>query len=262
MDIVNKLWELLRPYDHTGDYGSWEDARNNSTGYDDPLILERTTQAILKIKRGESVYERDSILFDTIEYSYPVLAGVMWVAARYGGWLNVLDFGGSLGTTYFQNYAFIKNLPEYQWNIIEQPEYVNVGKTLLQDEFLMFFPDIRSCLESANNPNVCLCSSSLQYVEYPYTVLMELAGIPTVKCIIIDRIPFHDGKDDRLCVQRVPPEIYPASYPIWIFSKEKFVHYLNTLGFNILTEWENLDRLKAPIPVSYRGMIFVREGWI
>ena len=262
MALFGRLRALLSPNRLIGDYASWTDAKRDSTGYDDPVILERVTNAAVKVKQGEAVYERDGVTFDTSEYSYPVLMGILWVTARHGGWLNILDFGGSLGSSFFQNHTFLKNLPEYQWNVIEQPSYVNLGKSLFQDAFLFFFPDIRSCLESVNNLNVCLCSSSLQYIEYPYTVLAEMAEIPTVKCIIIDRTPFWDGKDDRLCVQVVPPDIYPARYPSWIFSKEKFVHHLNTKGYTVLTEWENPDNLKAPIPFSYQGMIFVRKGWI
>ena len=33
---------------------------------------------------------------------------------------------------------------------------------------------------------------------------------------------FWSGPSDRLCVQTVPPSIYPASYPIWISSSECF----------------------------------------
>jgi putative methyltransferase (TIGR04325 family) len=71
-----------------------------STGYDSEIILEKTRDALLKVKNGEAAYERDSVLFDEIQYAWPLLTSLMWVAAQAKGILNVLDFGGSLGTTY------------------------------------------------------------------------------------------------------------------------------------------------------------------
>jgi hypothetical protein len=45
---------------YTGNYSSWQDALANSTGYDSDLILEKVSTALLKVKSGEAVYERDS----------------------------------------------------------------------------------------------------------------------------------------------------------------------------------------------------------
>ena len=45
----------------------------------------------MKVKKGEAVYERDSMIFDQIEYSWPVLFGLMWAAAQNSGYLKVLD---------------------------------------------------------------------------------------------------------------------------------------------------------------------------
>ena len=78
------------------EYATWQDATENCTGYDAVGILEKVLEATLKVKIGEAVYERDLVLFDHIEFYWPVLSGLMWVAARNNGRLNVLDYGGSL----------------------------------------------------------------------------------------------------------------------------------------------------------------------
>jgi len=117
---------LLQENRLSGNYRSWNEAVAASTGYDLELILEKTKAALLKVKNGEVIYERDSVLFNEVQYAWPLLAGLMWVAAQSRGRLNVLDFGGSLGSTYFQNRAFLRDLPEVRWNIIEQPAHVNV----------------------------------------------------------------------------------------------------------------------------------------
>src|SRR5215475_3829712 len=98
-------------YGWKGDYSSWEAAKKQAGSYDDGIILEKVEQAALKVRNGEATYERDSVLFDRIEYSWPLLAALMWVAARNKGKLTVADFGGSLGSSYFQNKVFLEGLP-------------------------------------------------------------------------------------------------------------------------------------------------------
>src|SRR5678816_4599149 len=60
----------------TGDFASWEEAAQASPGYAAPVILEKTRAAMLRVKNGEAAYERDSVTFTTIVYSFPLLAGL------------------------------------------------------------------------------------------------------------------------------------------------------------------------------------------
>lgn len=245
----------INSYGLSGSYRTWEEAVRNSTGYDSEIILEKTKTALLKVKNGGAVYERDSVLFDEVQYAWPLLVGLMLVAAQTKGNLNVLDFGGSLGSIYFQNRAFLSRLPDVRWNIVEQPKYVEAGKKWFEDDHLKFYPRVEDCL-AETQPDVVILSGVLQYLERPYDKLHELLEL---RCghIIIDRTPFWDGSTDRLCVQNVPPTIYPASYPSWIFSMQRFRSHLSN-EWNIMAEFNSLDRLKSPIQANWKGMIIVR----
>ena len=68
-----------------GDFATWAEANRHCTGYDAEEILAKVLASTLKVKHGEAATERDSVLFDQIEYAWPVLAGLMWAAARTGG---------------------------------------------------------------------------------------------------------------------------------------------------------------------------------
>jgi putative methyltransferase (TIGR04325 family) len=256
--LIQAATRLRAPvYDLSGDYRSWDEAMAASTGYDSDVILEKTRLALLAVKNGEAAYERDSVLFDEIEYSWPLLAGLMWVAARCGGMLNVLDYGGSLGSTYFQNRVFLSALPDVRWNIVEQPRHVQVGKACFEDDRLRFYADIRDCL-AETQPNVVLFSSVLQYLERPYTVLDQVLALPC-EHVIIDRTPFWTGAEDRLCVQTVPPSIYSASYPGWIFSRQGFQSHLEK-DWQCIVTFGSSDRLVGPVDVVYQGGVFVRRS--
>jgi putative methyltransferase (TIGR04325 family) len=247
-------------YGLRGDYRSWSEALQVCTGYQAAVILEKTKSALLKVKRGEAIYERDSVLFDKIQYAWPVLAGLMWIAAKSHGRLNVLDIGGSLGSTYFQNRSFLQTLAEVRWNIIEQPDMVETGRELFQDEQLRFYLSIDECLADSE-PNAIILSSVLQFLEHPYEILDRLFALPGNHVIIIDRTPFWDGSADRLCVQTVLPSIYPASYPSWIFAMRNFNNHI-TDEWDTIADFASLDSMGAPVKAVWRGMILVRRTFM
>jgi len=206
---------------YSGNYSNWQAASERATGYNAEQILERVKQAMLKVKGGAAVYERDSVLFDHVQHSYPVLAGMLRAAAENGNRLSVLDFGGSLGSSFFQCRDFLSVVGDLQWGIVEQENFVQCGRENLETGQLRFFYTIDECLQQMH-PNVVLLSSVLQYIESPATVLEQLVGA-AIPYIIIDRTPFSEALDDRITVQHVPPSIYPASYPCRIFGRQRFL---------------------------------------
>lgn len=208
-----------------GEFPSWEKARARCTGYDAEEILVKVLDSSLKVKRGEAAFERDSVVFACIEYSYPLLSGLMWAAAKNGGRLNVLDFGGALGSTYFQNRKFLQMLPELGWNVVEQVHYVDAGRANIQEGPLRFYQTIEGCLKE-NQPNVVLLSSVLQYMKDPFDLIKKISCIGA-NALIVDRTPFSTYDKDKIVIQRVPSSIYDVSYPMWVFSQSKFMEMID-----------------------------------
>jgi putative methyltransferase (TIGR04325 family) len=225
-----------------GDYITWEKAKVRCSGYDDKEILAKVLDATLKVKRGEAACERDSMLFDEMQYFRPVLAGLMWAAARNGGRLNVLDFDGALGSSYFQNRKFLQTLSEVHWNVVEQSNYVDAGQANIQNQNLRFYKTIKDCLDE-NQSQVILLSSVLQYLKEPEKLLEELTSLG-IENILIDRTSFMaDGEQKRIFVQHVPKSIYKASYPIWLFNENEFVRILSSKGYELIESFDALDSL-------------------
>jgi putative methyltransferase (TIGR04325 family) len=235
----------------SGHYRTWDDAGKASEGYDSDVILEKVKNALLKVKNGEAAYERDSVLFDEIQYSWPLLAGLLWVASCGANRLNLIDFGGSLGSSYYQNKKFLSHLAELNWSIVEQKKFVECGKQHFEDDHLKFYYTIDDCLKE-QRANTILLSSVIQYLEKPYDMLSDVKS-KGFKYIIFDRTAFTDTGDDRITIQRVPPEIYPASYPAWFFNQEKFLHFFSG-EYELIADFESDDR--ANIPSVYKGYIF------
>jgi putative methyltransferase (TIGR04325 family) len=235
----------------TGDFQTWDAAVAASRGYDAREILDAVKHSVGRVQRGVAAYERDSILFDRVEYSWPLLSALMWEAAQSGGRLDVLDIGGSLGTTYFQNRRFLSDLSQVRWNIVEQPHYVHEGRAAFQSEQLRFYESLEGCL-AETAPTVAILSGVLPYVEKPYDLLQRcLSG--AFRTVVIDRTFLWNGSRDRLCVQDVPSDVLPRSYPIWIFSQARFLDALSSQ--EIVAEFQGFADEADYVDCQPRGFV-------
>lgn len=207
--------------EYSGDFSSWSNAMSKCSGYNSDNILSKVLSATMQVKSGSAAYERDSVVFYKDEYVWSLLASLMWAAAKTKGILNVLDFGGALGSSYFQNRRFLHSLTNVQWSVVEQANFVRNGRKFIQDDKIRFFETVDECV-SENKPNVILLSSVLQYIEFPELLIEKLSNLGA-DTLIIDRTPFLSGRGKKLVIQNVPPSIYTASYPMWIFSIDDFM---------------------------------------
>jgi len=226
-----------------------------STGYDSERILGKVRDSLLKVKRGEAVYERDSVLFDKVQYSWPLLAGLLWIASQNGNRINLVDFGGSLGSTYYQNRKFLLQLKELRWNIVEQKSFVDRGRRDFENEHLKFYSELEECFLE-QRPDTILFSSVLQYLERPYSVLGKVRSLG-FEFLLFDRTTIIESGEDRITLQKVPPEIYAASYPAWFFNRKKFLDFFSA-DYELVVEF---DALAGTIPlgdcIGYdKGFIF------
>ncbi len=241
-----------------GSFQSWSEAQHFSSGYDHHLILEKVLNSTLKVKNGLAIYERDSVIFDEIQYSWGLISSLQKVALEHSSKLCVLDFGGSLGSSYYQNKNFLNLGEELSWCIVEQKNFVDRGKELFESDKLKFYYSVEDCVVH-HKPNVLLLSSVLQYLEEPYTWLDRLLKLE-IPYIIIDRTAFSDLNTDLLTIQNVPKFIYEASYPSWFFSKEKFVKVLK--NYEIILEFKSDFEINTVInnnmAVYWQGFLLKR----
>ena len=240
-------------YGWFGEYLSWKQALAECTGYDAAQIFEKVRSAALQVRNGSAAFERDAVVFDKNEYSWPLLSCLMWIAARNKGALRVLDFGGGLGSTYFQNRKFLNAL-QVEWSIVEQKHFVDCGIEFFSDNVLRFHADFESCFLKQQPDTVLFCSV-LQYIEKPYNLLKQVFS-KGFKYVVIDRTPFTDDGSSRLTIQRVNPQIYEASYPCWFFSEDEFVQFFSH-EFNLVEEFVSPD--KANFPSTFKGFLFCKK---
>lgn len=219
--IVNTLRWYSFKYGWKGNYKTYEKAKEKCKGYDEDHILNRIIETTYQVKNKEIAYERDGIAYDTVQMNFPLLKTLLYIASTHDNELTVIDFGGSLGTTYYQNYPYLKHLKKLKWCIIEQPKFVEAGKKHFENEHIKFYSSIQECM-AENKPQLFLICSVLQYIDKPYQLLDEVkeTGIPY---IMLDYVGYNSSNTDRITIQHVPPVFYgiEASYPCYFFSRVK-----------------------------------------
>jgi len=237
-------------------YESWDAAVDAAHGYDEAELLSHVVAATELVTSGAAAFERDGVTFEKLEYRWPVVGALLWQAARHNGHLRVLDFGGSLGSTFRQYQPLLTDL-DVRWTVVEQPAFVSAASAYTTDQ-LTFHTTIASAI-AVSVPTVVLFSSVLQYVPLPHAVLREAADCGA-EAIIIDRTPMTSLDSDVPSLQVVPPALYEASYAAWLLSKTRLI--------NDLPLWEVIDEFagieppttsKKGIEVRWDGMILARQ---
>lgn len=225
-------------------------------GYGSDSIFEKVTKAALIVKEGRAAYERDGSIFYETEY-YLQLLSVLYEVFMEFGECNVIDFGGSLGSTFFQNKdKLIQFIPKIQWNVVEQGHFVDWGKSHLENDKLKF----HYLMSEVDRCNLVLFGSSLQYLEDYHVYLKQIAD-RNVKYLVIDRLPVSN--ETWVSVEYVHEPIYEACYPLHIICEDELIQEINLLGYELSTTWikdaNEVWQLDNKL-IKIKSFVFVKEG--
>lgn len=208
----------------SGPYTTWSHALRETKGYQDEQILEKVKAATLQVRNNNHLFMRDGVIFREPQYSFAMLAALLKIAIENKGKLSVLDFGGALGTSYYQFKRFCDVNIDLQWNVVEQPSYTECGNKLFKNDELSFYSHLQDIPKTID---VILMSASLQYIEAPYSLLDNLSKLD-IPYMIIDRLLLSKcEQNDKILVEHVCESIYQSSYPCWLLSYFILNPYLN-----------------------------------
>jgi putative methyltransferase (TIGR04325 family) len=237
----------------SGDYESWEAAAKDAAGYDAKEILERVLASTRKVVNGEAQFERDSVAFDSIEYSWPLLACLLQIGLERES-LRVVDFGGALGGSLRQNWKFFSRLKiPISWNVVEQAHFVQAGRAEFTTEILNFHQTIEDA--AVGGIDAAVFCSSLCYVADPTKFLNDVKSAGA-QYLLIDRLPIVTRGRHRIALQKVGEPIYKASYPVRFFDESVLIN-------SVLSEWRLIERwcsdLQPGGDTSWQGLFLERK---
>ena len=250
----------------SGDYTNWNEVESTlkngfDKGYAEDRILNKVLNATQSIRNGKAAYERDSVLFYEESWNAHFIAALYYITNTIGKRdINVLDFGGALGSTYFQHERLFNNI---NWSIIEQKEFVDIGKKVIPE--VQFYYDIHEYVDMGNMCDVLFMSSVLMYLNEPYFYLESLLNA-SFKFVVIDRTYFNIVDNDRLCLQTVPDEIYTACYPAWLLSEKKINKVFEEHGYKKIISWystlENEEKEYMPLENEHGDVLLPGKGYL
>jgi putative methyltransferase (TIGR04325 family) len=239
-----------------GVYKNWKIAKKYSKGYDQNKILDNALSAAKLVASGKAAYERDGVVFYKNLYSYELITIVLRAATENNNKCTVIDFGGSLGSVYFQNCSFLKGIKNLKWCVVEQNNFVEVGNKYIADDVIIFFNSIKDILRNFYKPNVIIFSGVLQYLPNPYAILKKAIN-SRADYIVIDRNPFIVEGKTILSIQKVPKTIVDSSYPVWLFNESELKNiflkkYKEITAFNAVDGIIGYGQLKA----QFKGIVY------
>lgn len=246
--LLRRLTRLF--YGWSGHYASWSEAVRHSDGYDRTNILEKVKMATTAVVKGEAVWERDSVLFHTKTYNFELLTAILYIRHKHQTPIDIIDFGGALGSLYHQHQSIIDENIVRTWNVIEQPGFVEAGCKEFQNQRLKFYSSPDECM-LISSPQLMILSSVLQYLPEPKEFLNKVLELE-IPYLYFDRTAFSNLTNDRLTVQKVHPSIYKATYPCWFLSYNSFIKFMAS-KYTTLFEFDAIDRSGLP-STFFKGM--------
>jgi putative methyltransferase (TIGR04325 family) len=239
-----------------GPLSSWTEAVAQSDGWDSAAITAKTFEAALKVQNGEAEYEQDTHVLRNICYSPTILAFLALALSRNRQRLDVVDFGGGLATNYFQNRKILRQLADrpVTWTIVERAAFVELGRRHFARPGLRFVADLEGAVaDLAHAPEAILFSGSLQYVAEPMSVLDKAVALGA-RTLAFDRLLVSPDGAHAIFVQCPDPQLYyPATYPVWCFSKPLFVDHLLRKGFTLVEDFTQQPDARF----DHCGLVFV-----
>lgn len=181
----------------------------------------------------------------------PLVGALRRAALDSAGTLAVVDFGGGLGSTWWQHRTLLDEF-RVTWRVVERPQLVEAGRREFSDTVLSFFPTLAEAV-AAGPTQVILLSSVLPYLQDPYALLREVVDCRKPH-LIVDRTPFFVGNRDRVVVQSAPREIGGGRYPCRLFNRDGLLAAVQT-DYELADEWP-VPFDQADDRVTYRGLHF------
>ena len=215
--ILKKIFRFYKFY--TGPFNKWSQAKKRSHGYDHNKIIQRIFKTAKKA-REINKFEKDGFLLNNLEDDK-----IITEFLKNNKNFNIIDFGGGFGTLHAQYKKFLKN-KSYNWIIVEQKKYVELGRKFFYEKNLFFLNDLTKYKYKVSKINLVIFSSSIQYIKNYQTILKQVIDL-NPEFIVFLKTPLNNKNDNLIYVQNIPQNVYEGSYPSWVFSKNYLIKFFD-----------------------------------
>jgi len=239
-----------------GEFSNWENAKYFSKGYQNKKLLQKIISSNRICLNNPNLFERDSIIFNNPQYAFALNACLLFIISKNKtNKINILDFGGALGTSFRQFQKFTNNTIDLTWTIIEQEELYKIGIQEFSTEKLIF--STYYLLDNLNiNYHALIFSSVLEFLNNPYEILLSDKFL-NINFLLLDRTPVWLGEDD-IITNLIASKQITGSYPCTIFSYNKLTSFLKSNNWILFTEW---NAIGEEIHINNKNGKYIGQLW-
>jgi len=191
--------------------------------------------------RGWDNQESAQIWLSKIDHMQPAAYAPffwLWKVLREGS--TIVDYGGSIGLSYYSYTARRPLPPSVRWIVVEVPHLVSAGKQVARREAatqLYFESDLRAVPPC----DILFSAGALQYVEESVAgVLEKLSTRPTH--ILINKLPLTTGRG-YWTLQNFGTAVSPYR----VYNEREFLGYFEAAGYFLRDRW-SVSELSCSVP--------------
>lgn len=236
-------WHTLRRVDHGGLF----------TGMYDTYAAAQ--QDIPKLRNsGWDNKQSAEIWVNHVDHMQPTAyAPFFWLSTLLQEGTTLVDYGGSIGLSY---YSYIRRRPlplNVRWIVVEVPQIVETGREVARREMashLEFMED----LAGAPPADILFSAGALQYIEHSVPGFLDhLPSLP--RHLLLNKVPVTDAQPYWTL-----QNFYTGISPYRVYNQREFMSYFEKLGYTLRDSWKVPD-LSCDVPFHPRRSISEFSGF-
>lgn len=181
--------------------------------------------------------------------TYPVL---FWLSHLLREGATIVDYGGSIGLTYYGFQRFARLPAGSRWVVVEVPKIVAQGRRVAARESAVGL-EFETAIAAAPKADIFLSLGALQYMKDSVPGLLELPAAKP-RHVILNKVPLTQ-KDAFWTLQNFGPSISPYR----IYNEAEFIDYFKKSGYVLKDRWR-VHELDCYIPFHPSRCVRFFEG--
>lgn len=157
-------------------------------------------------------------------------ATFFWLSRLMREGTTLIDFGGSIGVTY---YRFLRcaNLPaKARWTVVEVPKIAAEGRRVAAREAAVGL-EFETAIDASSECDILLAAGALQTMEQSVPGLLEMRAAKPPH-IILNKVPLASGEAYWTLLN-----FGPAVSPYRVYNEKEFIGYFENAGYTLMDRW-------------------------
>jgi putative methyltransferase (TIGR04325 family) len=142
----------------------------------------------------------------------------------------LIDFGGSIGLTYYRFTRFASLPANARWIVVELPEIVAEGRRVAVREEAAGL-EFETTIEAAPYCDILVSAGAFQYMERSIPEFLNLLAAKPAH-LIVNKVPVVAGKA-YWTLQNFGPAVSPHR----VYNESEFIGYFTGAGYELKDRW-------------------------